>query len=113
MEGQLTKELYTSILCMCKDDVRKAKAQNELRLVGDVTNNNKIFFCYVKKKRKSKEAVSLLQGEDRKVVIGAGDTAHLLNSCFVSGFSQKGKVKQLNSCSNEELEVACSRKIFF
>ena len=36
---------------MCRDRIRKAKAQKELNLARDVKNNKKGFFRYIRRKR--------------------------------------------------------------
>ena len=35
------------LVCMCRDKIRKAKAQMELNLVRDVKNNKKGFYRYI------------------------------------------------------------------
>ena len=42
---------------MCRDGVRRAKAQLELNLARDAENNKKGFYRYVSQKRKVKESV--------------------------------------------------------
>jgi len=42
---------------LCRDGVRKAKAQLELNLARDAKNNKKGFYRYVSQKRKIKESV--------------------------------------------------------
>ena len=42
---------------MCKDGVRKAKAQMELNLARDMKHNKNSFYRYVSQKRKVKESV--------------------------------------------------------
>lgn len=54
---------------MCRDGIRKAKANLELSLVRDVKGNNNGFYKYISSKRKVREIVSLL-------LDGAGDKGH-------------------------------------
>jgi len=42
---------------LCRDEVRKAKAQLELNLARDAKNNNKGCYRYVSQKRKVKESI--------------------------------------------------------
>jgi len=43
---------------LCRDEVRRAKAQLELSLARDAKNNKKGFYRYVSQERKVKESVS-------------------------------------------------------
>jgi hypothetical protein len=52
-EGHITKSEYQQIARACKDEVRKAKAQNELRLVTKVKSNKKKLLSTYKKQEKS------------------------------------------------------------
>lgn len=58
-EDQLTKEQTTSIAHTCRDDVKKAKAQNDLRLANNAKNNKKGLFSLCPKEE-VKEVVRLL-----------------------------------------------------
>jgi len=42
---------------LCRDEVRRAKAQLELNLARDVEHNKKGFYRYVNQKRKVKESI--------------------------------------------------------
>jgi len=50
--------------CLCRDGVRKVKAQLELNLARDVKNNNKGFYRYVRQKMKVKESILPLDEQD-------------------------------------------------
>jgi len=42
---------------LCRDEVRRAKAQLELNLVRNAKNNKKGFYSYVNEKRKVTESI--------------------------------------------------------
>ena len=65
-EGQATKEEYSQVAQKCRNGVRDAKAENELRLARDAKSNKKAFFRYVNSKRQRKEMVVQLLNEDGK-----------------------------------------------
>ena len=56
-QGQVSWEEYRDAARLCRDEVRRAKAQLELNLARNVKNNKKGFNRYVNQKRKVKESV--------------------------------------------------------
>jgi len=56
-QGQVSREDYRDAARLCRDGVRKAKAQLELTLARGAKNNEKDFYRYVSQKRKVKECV--------------------------------------------------------
>jgi len=53
---------------LCRDGVRKAKAQLELTLAKEAKNNKKGFYRYVSRKKMVKESVPPLMSETGKLV---------------------------------------------
>lgn len=51
-QGQIFWKESADTTQLCRDGVRKTKAQRELNLVMDVKNNKKGFYRYVTQKRK-------------------------------------------------------------
>ena len=45
---------YRDIVCMCRNKIRKAKAQIELNLARDVKDNKKGFSRYIGRRRQTK-----------------------------------------------------------
>ena len=58
-QGCVSWEEYRAVVCVCRDRIRKAKAQMELNLVGDVKDNKKGFCRYVGRKRRPRKVFPL------------------------------------------------------
>ena len=54
-------EKYRDAIWICKDRIRKAKAQMEVNLVRDVTNNKKGFYRYNGQLRKAQKVYPLVR----------------------------------------------------
>ena len=59
-QGHVAWVEYRDAIWMCRDRIRKAKAQVELSLARDAKNNKKGIYRYICQKRKAKESVSPL-----------------------------------------------------
>ncbi|KFZ65688.1 hypothetical protein N338_12981, partial [Podiceps cristatus] len=83
-QGQASWEEYREAARLCRDGVRKAKAQLELNLVRNAKNNKKGFYRYVSQKRKVKESVPPPSSNmtDKLVIM-----AEVLNNFFASVFT--------------------------
>jgi len=46
-KGQVTQEEYRGLVRSCREEIRKAKAQLELRLVTVVRDNKRFFYKYI------------------------------------------------------------------
>ena len=72
---------------MCRDGIRKAKAQMELNLARDVKRNKKGFYRYTGQKRQAKEsAPPLINGKGELVIIDT-EKAEIRNKFFASVFT--------------------------
>ena len=69
---------------MCRDGIRKAKAQMELHLARDV--KNKSFFRYIGQKRQAKEIIPPLINEKEELASSEMEKAEILNKFFASVF---------------------------
>ena len=65
---------------MCRDGIRKAKAQMELHLARDV--KNKSFFRYIGQKRQAKEIIPPLINEKEELAYSDMEKAKVLNELF-------------------------------
>ena len=88
-EGQATKEEYRQAARKCRDGLRRAKAENEMKLARDTKSNKKAFFRYVSRKRQTKDMVAQLRDGDGKMVTEDKGKAEALDSYFSSVFSHK------------------------
>ncbi|GAB0205276.1 mitochondrial enolase superfamily member 1 [Grus japonensis] len=84
-KGLATWEEYRNVVRVCRDAMRKAKAQLELNLAKDVKDNKKGFFKYLSSKRETRENVGLLLNEVSALVMEDTEKAELLNAAFASG----------------------------
>ncbi|GAB0188526.1 mitochondrial enolase superfamily member 1 [Grus japonensis] len=80
-------ENYKGIARACRDAVRKAKAQLELKLARDVKNYKKGFFRYVNNKQKQKDNIGPLLNRRGELVTNNADKAEVLNAFFTSVFT--------------------------
>ena len=69
---------------MCKDGVRKAKAQLELNLARKAKKNQEGFYRYLSQKKKVQEGVSLLVGDTGKEKDTDKEKAEVLHNFFAS-----------------------------
>ena len=56
-QGCVGWEEYRAVVHVCRDRIRKAKAQMELNLVRDVKDNKKGFYRYIGRRRQTKKSV--------------------------------------------------------
>ena len=80
------------LLSVCRDRIRKAKAQVELNLVWDVKNNKKGFYRYAGR-RQAKESVPPLINEDRELASSDMEKAEL--RCSISVLPRSSLVVRL------------------
>ncbi|GAB0208674.1 hypothetical protein GRJ2_003333100 [Grus japonensis] len=93
-QGWVTWEEYRDIVQACRDEVRKAKAYQELNLERDVKGNKKDFSKYIGDKRKARENVGPLLNEAGDLVTQDMEKAEVLNTVFASVFTSKTSLQE-------------------
>ncbi|KFP11766.1 hypothetical protein Z169_02376, partial [Egretta garzetta] len=86
-QGQVSWEEYREAVRLCRNGVRKAKAQLELNLARDAKNNKKGFYRYISRKRMVKESVPPLMSKTGRLVTADEEKAEVLNDFFASVFT--------------------------
>ncbi|KFO79625.1 hypothetical protein N303_03515, partial [Cuculus canorus] len=86
-QGQGTWGVYRDTARLCRDEVRKAKAQLELNLAREVKTNKKGFCRCINHKRKIKENVPPLATGNGDHVSTDDEKAEVLNNFFASVFT--------------------------
>ena len=85
-QGCVSWEEYRAVVCVCRDRIRKAKAQMELNLARDVKDNKKGFYRYIGRRRQTKEDVPPLMKGNGELASSDIEKAEVLSECFTSVF---------------------------
>lgn len=72
-------EEYKGVTWMCRDEIKKAKAQSEVNLARDAKNKNKCFYMCISKKRKTKVSVPTLINKMEELGTTDVEKAEILN----------------------------------
>ena len=91
-KGQLAQEEYRGLVRSCREEIRKAKAQLELRLATVVRGNKKCFHKYINNKKSTKESLHPLLDERGNIATKDEENAEILNAFFASVFKLVGLV---------------------
>ncbi|KAK4827435.1 LOW QUALITY PROTEIN: hypothetical protein QYF61_017992 [Mycteria americana] len=74
---------------LCREKIRRAKAELELNLAAAVKDNKKHFFKYISSKRRAKENLQPLVGGGGNTVTKDEEKAEVLNAFFASVFNSR------------------------
>jgi len=85
-QGRVSWEEYRDPARLCRDGVRKAKAQMEPNLAKNAKNEKKSYYRYVSQKRKVKESIPILMSKIGELVTTDEEDAEVLNNFFCLSF---------------------------
>ncbi|KAK4826721.1 hypothetical protein QYF61_010974 [Mycteria americana] len=88
-KGQATQEDYKGVARLCREKIRRAKAELELNLATAIKDNKKYFFKYISSKRRAKENLQPLLDGGGNTVTKDEEKAEVLNAFFVSVFNSR------------------------
>ena len=107
-KGWATRKEFKEVVKMCREKIRKAKAQLELNLAAGVKGNKKLSYKYINSKRRTRENLHSLLNEARNVTTEDKEKADILNAFFTSvlkrqtGYPQVSPLSDLAALAGEQ-----------
>jgi len=88
-KGQTTQEEYRALVRSCREEIRKAKTQLQVRLATVVRHNKKCFYKYINYKKRAKEGLHPLLDARKNIANKDEEKAEVLNAFFASVFNSQ------------------------
>jgi len=88
-KGQATQEEYRGLIRTCREEIRKAKAQLELRLATVVRDNKKCFYKYINNQKRAKENLHPLLDAGGNIANKDEENGLVLSAFFASIFNRQ------------------------
>ena len=92
--GRATRKEYKEVVKMCREKIRKAKAQLELNLASRVKKNKTLFYKYISSKSRTKDNLHSLLDEAGNVTTEDKEKTEVLNAFFTSVFKSQTSYPQ-------------------
>ncbi|KAK4815212.1 hypothetical protein QYF61_022490 [Mycteria americana] len=93
-KGRATQEDYKGVARLCRERIRRAKAELELSLATAIKDNKKHFFKYISSKRRGKENLQPRVDGGGNTVTKGEEKAEVLNAFFASVFNSRANCSQ-------------------
>jgi len=87
-KGLMTQKEYRGLVRSCREEIRKAKAQLELRLVAGVRDNKRCLYKYINNKKRASESLRPLLDARGNIANKDEEYPEVLNACFASAFNR-------------------------
>jgi len=88
-KGQATQEEYRGLIRLCREEIRKAKAQLELRPATVVSDSKKCFYKYINNKKRAKESLHPLLDIGENIANKDKEKGEVLHAFFASVFNSQ------------------------